>query len=422
MDDLLRRELEWQANEIERVLHNFGIYTTVFAGDVLPQFVSYQVDMGPGQRLREVETLHRELAIALDVKGVMIKPGEGCMVVEVPRGFSPVYLGDIVERLPETPGPHTVLLGLSDSSTPLLLYMASPLVAHVLVAGMTGCGKTELLRTMITSLSLWSDPREVGVYLIDPTGKLADLGRSPIVHGLSGADDAPYVLDGVLREMERRESLTRCPPRIYLVIDELADLVLVNRAAIEGALTRLVQRGRGAGIHVIASTQRPSAAVVQGIMKANFPVRISGAVNSALDASIATGVPQSGAERLLGRGDMLLASGGELVRFQTCMTLPGTLPTIEKSDQGKVRRVGESVEAVLGRMAQRLGLRGPGRPAKGATPEMITFAMSRLQETGKCTQRQVRRWHKRNFGTDVNPPRAAEAISEAKRRLGLRFS
>jgi DNA segregation ATPase FtsK/SpoIIIE-like protein len=285
---------------------------------------------------------------------------------------------------------------------------------------MTGSGKTELLRTMLVSLTMSGRRRDTITYLIDPKGrKLAGLAGLRSVMGVCGFEQAPGLLDHLIGAMERRGGWSG-ESHVYLFIDELADLVLVDRS-VEVALTRLVQRGREAGIHVVAATQRPSARVVQGLMRANFPVRVVGAVNSATEAAIATGMARSGAELLLGKGDMVLVHQGKAERFQAAFCSPEDLDQIGHlfiKEVNKSVRAGEP-ESLTVRLRERLRLRGPGRPAEGPTEGMINWALGRLIATGECSQRALREWHKLMFKSDVNPPRAAAAIQEARRRLEL---
>jgi len=130
------------------------------------------------------------------------------------------------------------------------------------------------------------------------------------------AGSAVAVLEALVAEMSRRDSAGRSLPRLVVAVDELADLVQTGGKPVTEALTRLTQRGREAGIHVVAATQRPSAALVGGLLKANFPVRLVGSVVSAEDAKVAAGIAGTEAERLLGRGDFMLVAKGQVVRFQ----------------------------------------------------------------------------------------------------------
>jgi S-DNA-T family DNA segregation ATPase FtsK/SpoIIIE len=188
-----------------------------------------------------------------------------------------------------------------------------------LVSGNTGSGKTVLARTMALSLALYNRPRVLQLVLIDPKrrgfGVLAALPHllTPLIHR---AGEATQVLGRLAEEMERRDLNGRSSPRIVVFIDELADLMIAGGRAIEQPLTRLAQRGREAGIHLVACTQRPAASVIGGLVKSNFPVRVVGSVASAEDAKVAAGLPRTGAERLLGRGDFLVVARGEKIRVQ----------------------------------------------------------------------------------------------------------
>ncbi len=209
---------------------------------------------------------------------------------------------------------------MTDDGAPLLIRLPSADVAHVLVAGMTGSGKTMLLQAIILSLTMLNEPREVGMVLMDPKGSAfrvfdgaPHLSR-PVIREV---DEGKEALASLTRLMEQRGGLGRTEgPHVVVVIDELADLLMTGGSELQGALTRLVQRGRGAGIHVVAATQKPTASVVGSLMKANFPVRLVGRVMSAMDARVASGWSGTGAERLEGRGDFIAVAEGRLTRFQ----------------------------------------------------------------------------------------------------------
>lgn len=201
----------------------------------------------------------------------------------------------------------------------MLVRLPSPDVAHILVAGTTGSGKTALVRSMLVSLAHLNPPRALRMVLLDPKGRgfrgldaFPHLLEPPVV----GADEAVPVLERLVQEMERRDGLHQSEPRLVVALDELADLMLVGGRDAEAALTRLVQRGREAGIHLIACTQKPTVAAVGSLIKSNFPVRLVGAVASPEDAKVAAGIAGTGAERLLGRGDFLLVAKGQTRRFQ----------------------------------------------------------------------------------------------------------
>jgi S-DNA-T family DNA segregation ATPase FtsK/SpoIIIE len=206
-------------------------------------------------------------------------------------------------------------------------------VAHVLLAGTTGSGKTALLRTLLLSLAMYNHPGQLQLVLVDPKGRglsplagLAHLwqGRGPV----QDTAEAAQVLVALTEEMVRRDANKRSLPRLVVGIDELADLLTVGGKLVADALTRLTQRGREAGIHVVAATQKPAAALVGSLVKANFPVRLVGSVVSPEDAKVAAGISGTGAERLLGRGDFLLVTKGQIIRFQAAYASSGELTAI----------------------------------------------------------------------------------------------
>lgn len=314
-----RRRLDRQANAIETILATHKIQGRVWGGTVTPRFIRYDLTAALGTRIQKVLSLRDEIAYSLGVSDIRIYRQGGVIRVEVPSQQSEVVrLLALNDKLPHLPA-LTAVLGIDHEGAPLLLRLPSPDVAHVLVAGTTGSGKTVLLRSLLLSLILNNPQRTMQLALIDPKGRgFTDLARAP--HLLR-----PIVTDGavaigllweLVREMERRDRDQRSEPAIIVGIDELADLRMSNGKAIEDCLSRLTQRGREAGIHVILATQRPAATVVGSLVKANLPVRLVGAVGSPEDAKVATGIARSGAERLKGRGDFLLVSRGETVRFQ----------------------------------------------------------------------------------------------------------
>jgi S-DNA-T family DNA segregation ATPase FtsK/SpoIIIE len=200
----------------------------------------------------------------------------------------------------------------------LLLRLSSPEVAHILVAGTTGSGKTALARGMLTSLALANDPDEVRMLLVDPKGRgLGPFAGLPHLMAplLREGEEAERRLRWLAEEMEWREQNGVSTPRVVVAVDEVADLV-AGTTELGEVLTRLAARGREAGIHLLLCTQKPTTETVGGLLRANLPCRLVGRVMSAQEAVLAAGIKQTGAERLLGRGDFLLVAGGEVVRFQ----------------------------------------------------------------------------------------------------------
>jgi len=358
----IRETLEFQADRIEAVLSSHRIQARVTGGTVTPRWIRFQVLPSVAAKISTIKGLNEELAAALDAPSCRVSRRGAAVDVEVPRDDPlPVQLMPLYRQLSEgadgTAGipPVTAVLGLAEDGAPLLIRLPSPDVAHILVAGTTGSGKTALMRTLTLSLAM-ANPApssfQMGrmgtseaagglrLMLIDPKGDafgvfqgLPHLARDVI----RKADEAAEALQSLVHLMERQgiaddyrgngPALDGCP-HIVVVIDELADLLMVGGNEIQRALTRLTQRGREAGIHVVAATQKPSAEILgpligqTGAVCANFPVRLVGRVTSASDARTATGWSGTGAERLMGRGDFLAVAEGRVIRFQAAYVSP----------------------------------------------------------------------------------------------------
>jgi S-DNA-T family DNA segregation ATPase FtsK/SpoIIIE len=314
-----RRTLEMQANQIEAVLAQNKVSGRVQGGTVTPRYIRFEIVTEMGSKISKVTGLADEIALALNKRQARVFREGGSIQVEVPRTQSdPVRLVPLCEQLSEVP-PVTAVLGLEQTGAPLLLRLSSPDVAHVLIAGTTGSGKTALARTLLASLAMYNRQSQVQLVLIDPKGRGFG-AMAALPHALGGVVSTPEAAVERLRwlviEMERRDREAISRPAIVVAVDELADLLQSGGAAVEAMLTRLAQRGREAGIHVVACTQKPTAALIGGAMKANFPIRLVGAVASKDEARYASGVTDSGAEKLEGKGDFLLVAKGDTVRFQ----------------------------------------------------------------------------------------------------------
>jgi S-DNA-T family DNA segregation ATPase FtsK/SpoIIIE len=375
----MRQMLEYQADRIEAVLAHHKVPARVTGGTVTPRWIRFQVVPALGARIASITGLAEELAAALDAPTVRVARQGATIAVEVPRDDPhPVRLIPLLRGMRNVP-PVTAVLGIAEDGVPLLIRLPSPDVAHILVAGTTGSGKTALLRAMVLSLAYFNgagrtehvamcpatcDPAslrpatcDLRLVLIDPKGSafrdlegLPHLAR-PVIRDPAEAVEA---LGSLVRLMEvqsrqgykdtRGEAspLSTC----ILIIDELADLLMVAGAEAERPLTRLLQRGREAGIHVIAATQKPTAAVIGSLVKANFPVRLVGKVTSPEDARVATGWKGTGAERLLGRGDFIAVAEGQLHRFQAAYIAPEEVSQVVAEIQNQ--RVGESANQRVG--------------------------------------------------------------------------
>jgi S-DNA-T family DNA segregation ATPase FtsK/SpoIIIE len=351
-----RMRLEYQADCIEATLSSHKVRTRVTGGVMTPRFVRFDLFPEPGTRIQRISNLAEELALSLNAPACRVFRRGGRVQVEVPREEpGEVKFLELDARLDQVPA-CSALLGLDEEGVPVLLRLPSADVAHVLISGNTGSGKTALARTMAVSLAKYNRPRALQLVFIDPKrrgfGVLEPLPHllTPLIHR---SDEAARVLERLVQEMERRDLCGRSSPRIVVFIDELADLMIAGGRSVEQPLTRLAQRGREAGIHLVACTQRPSASVIGGLIKSNFPVRIVGSVASAEDAKVAAGLPRTGAERLLGRGDFLVIARGEIIRVQGAY-----------ASAVEMRRI---VARIRGGQEQELGAVGLGQRVVDAT-------------------------------------------------------
>ncbi len=315
----MRRLLDYQADRIEQILSAHNVPSRVLGGVVTPRWIRFEIVPAMGTRVTNIARLSEEIALWLGSRGVRVRRDGGRIHIEVPREEGGmVQLLPLMARLGEIPR-HTAVLGLDEGGIPLLLRLPSPDVCHALVAGTTGSGKTALVRSMALSLALSNRAGELQLVIIDPKGRgytaLEGLPHllCPVVREV---DEAIETLDRLVYQMVRRDREGVQEPRLVVVIDEMADLVTAGGNAFVQMVTRLTQRGREAGIHLIGCTQKPTVEAIGSLVKSNFPVRLVGSVASPEDGRVATGLRASGAEKLLGRGDFLLVVKNELVRFQ----------------------------------------------------------------------------------------------------------
>jgi DNA segregation ATPase FtsK/SpoIIIE, S-DNA-T family len=322
-----QQRLHLQADRIEWVLYTHKAPARVTGGRVTPRTIQFHLTPAPTTKIAQVERLCEEIALALGASSARIARLNGQLSVEVPRadtrGLRFLELADRVRTHAQldqiVANPGTALLGLDTAGVPVLLRLGAPDVPHVLIAGTTGSGKTEAAKTMLASMMLFQKPRDLQLIVVDPKGSAFKLFEQlphllcPIIKNV---EDALANLEWLVAEMQRREEGEIARPRVVLLLDELADLLMQGGREVEDQLTRLVQRGRSAGISVIACTQKPTSAAVGSLVKANFPVRLVGKVTSAVEAHVAAGLAGTGAEKLAGRGDFILIAGGEKLRLQ----------------------------------------------------------------------------------------------------------
>jgi S-DNA-T family DNA segregation ATPase FtsK/SpoIIIE len=316
------------AEALVQTLAHFGVEASVIGQISGPRVTRYELQLAPGTKVSKVAALKDDLSYALATTEIRILapiPGKQAVGVELPNA-SPNYvaLGDIFDDLPATASPLSVWLGKDISGAAVWTDLAR--MPHVLIAGTTGSGKSGCINTILTSILLRSTPDDVRFILIDPK-KIELSYYESIPHLLtpvvSSPKEASTVLANVVSEMERRyERLSAVRarnlneanrafrsrgestlPHLLVVIDELADLMMIAPQDVEDAVIRLAQKSRAVGIHLVLATQRPSVDVITGMIKANVPSRIAFAVSSQTDSRVI--LDTSGAESLLGQGDML---------------------------------------------------------------------------------------------------------------------
>ena len=343
--------LNLQADKIETILAAHHAPARVWGGRLTPRTVQFHLAPSATTKLNKLEALTEEVALALGVPSVRLTRTNGTLSIEVPRSDSRlVTLGELNQQLANDDSIHhalaiagTTILGLDAEGVPLLLRLSSPDVAHCLVAGTTGSGKTELTRTMLASLVMHQKPRDLQIAIFDPKAhSFSAFARMPhlLCPIVSSSEETVARIRALVSEMERRDQSQVTRPHVVVVIDELADLIQSCGKDLEGLLTRLLQRGRSAGISVVARTQKPSAAAVSTLIRANFPVRLVGRVTSANDALVAAGVGGTGAEKLAGRGDFLLVTGAQTIRFQAAQTTAKDwMPNESPKEKGRLARM-----------------------------------------------------------------------------------
>lgn len=325
-------EIEAQGGTIEQTLHDFGVNATLVNVTKGPSVTRYELEPAPGVKVNKIQNLSEDIALKLAVSSVRIEPipGKAAIGIEVPSKTSePVSFRSIVDCPEVKNAKGKLCIGLGKDISGHVVVADLSKMPHLLIAGSTGSGKSVCINTIICSLLYKAAPDEVKLILVDP--KVVELTNyNGIPHLLTpvvtGPKQAASALHWAVVEMERRYSLFAKTqvrkiddynalvqpgeklPFIVVIIDELSDLMMVAAVDVEDAILRLAQKARAAGIHLILATQRPSVDVLTGTIKANIPSRIAFAVSSQIDSR--TILDASGAEKLLGRGDMLFFPTG----------------------------------------------------------------------------------------------------------------
>ncbi|WP_404427075.1 DNA translocase FtsK [Ureibacillus chungkukjangi] len=351
-----REWLESQADILVESLSYFQVTAQVEAITQGPAVTQFEITVGHGTKVSKIRNLSDDLKLALAAKDIRIQapiPGKSTIGIEIPNRISrAVQLSEVTcsDSFKDSESPLEAALGLDLTGKPVTIDLRK--MPHGLIAGATGSGKSVCINSILISLLYKADPNELKLMLIDP--KMVELAPfnniphlvSPVISDVKAATAA---LKWAVEEMERRYQLfahvgVRDLPRynklaeskgefghklpyILIVIDELADLMMMSPADVEEAICRIAQKARACGIHLIVATQRPSVDVITGLIKSNIPTRIAFAVSSQIDSR--TIIDSQGAERLLGRGDMLYLGNG----MSDPIRLQGTFVTDDEIEE-----------------------------------------------------------------------------------------
>ncbi|WP_102274229.1 DNA translocase FtsK [Cytobacillus massiliigabonensis] len=331
---------EWikeQEQLLNSTLKNFNVHAKVVNITQGPSVTRYEVQPEPGVKVNKITNLSDDIKLSLAARDIRIEapiPGKHTIGIEVPNKKSrPVFISEIINspEFRDSTSPLTAVLGLDIAGNPIVTDLRK--MPHGLIAGATGSGKSVCINSILVSLLYKATPDELKLILIDPKMvELAPYNRiphlvSPVITDVKAATAA---LKWAVEEMERRYELFAHAgvrdinrfnelamehkryadklPFMVIIIDELADLMMMSPADVEEAICRIAQKARACGIHLIIATQRPSVDVITGLIKANVPTRIAFSVSSQIDSR--TIIDISGAEKLLGRGDMLFLENG----------------------------------------------------------------------------------------------------------------
>ncbi len=384
-----QEELDETMDRLQGTLREFGLTSRVVDYVSGPIVTTFRVEMGEGERVSRIRSLEDDIALTLAAEKVRIFapiPGTSFVGIEIPnKARQDVHLGDV---LPEASGgPLEVAIGRDSSGKPVVADIAK--MPHMLVAGTTGSGKSVMINSMIMSLLMRTTPKQVRLIMIDPKRvEFSCYNGLPhlYVPVVTEPRQAASALQWAVSEMERRlkvferagareinvynrmiaqgkfaeaENPPEHMPYLVVIIDELSDLMMVAGKDVEASIVRIAQLARAAGIHLVIATQRPSANVVTGLIKSNIDNRVALKVSSGIDSRVI--LDETGAERLLGNGDMLFKYRGlNMQRVLGCYTSDSEINDVVEfiRDQAEPDYHEEILSAVV-----------PGQPGAGRTPE-----------------------------------------------------
>ncbi len=446
----IREELQTNATRLVDTLRSFKVRTKIVNISRGPAITRYELAPEEGVRVRSIANLVDDIALNLATTGVRIEapiPGKAAVGIEVPnKTVSTVYLRELIdtETFRKATSKLNVCLGVDVAGEPVFLDIVK--MPHLLIAGATGMGKSVCINSMITSLLYKGDPDEIKLILIDP--KKVELN---IYNGLphllvpvvSDPKKAAGTLQWAVTEMERRFELIEevgvrdvknynivtkddpekeFLPQIVIIIDELADLMMTAPDDVESSICRLAQKARAAGMHIIIGTQRPSVDVITGLIKANIPSRIACTVASQTDSRVI--LDMAGAEKLIGRGDMLYAPVGASKprRVQGAFVSESEVESVVsyiKTENGDVSEYNSDIIASIDRAAASCGSKKGASGGFGAVSDeggdeggdpMLRAAIELALESDKISTSLIQRRLSLGYG------RAAKLIDEMEKR------
>jgi len=424
-----RRDLLTNARKLEETLKTFGVKAKVLQVSVGPAITRYEIQPSPGVKVSKIIGLSDDIALNMAATSVRIEapiPGKSAIGLEIPnKEIVPVSLKEIIESsvFRKHLSNIAVALGKDIAGKPVVSDLSE--MPHLLIAGATGSGKSVCINCLISSLLFKASPAHVKLIMIDP--KMVELNHyNDIPHLLAPVVTDPRkatnILNWSVQEMHNRykefsgigvkdifrynqvkqmENKDEYMPQIVIIIDELSDLMMVSPAQVEDSICRLAQMARAAGIHLVIATQRPSVDVITGVIKANIPSRISFAVSSQVDSR--TILDMSGAEKLLGKGDMLYFPVGKTkpIRIQGAMVEEEEVEKVVSfiKEQIKVEYSEEVMEAA--------------KPAETSNndrdillPKAIEIVVERQQASASLLQRKLK----------IGYARAARIIDQLEER------
>ena len=407
------------AHLLEETLQSFNITAKVINISVGPVVTRYELQPAPGVRVNRITTLSNDIALALAAPRVRIEapiPGKAAVGIEVPnKDAATVLLRDIIEseEFENAKSPVTMALGKDIAGKIIVADLGK--MPHMLIAGSTGSGKSVCINDLIISMIYKSSPQELQLILVDPKmvelsvfGTLPHLLIPVVTEPKKAASALRWAVNEMTlrykkftevgaRELTRYNALMEDPkkkiPKLVIIIDELADLMMVAPDDVEDSICRIAQLGRAAGIHLIVATQRPSADIITGLIKANIPSRCAFAVSSAIDSRII--LDATGAEKLLGRGDMLFHpnGAGKPTRLQCAYVSDEEVERVMSGFKKEETQFSDDVLSEINDEAKggaQGGVFGEGKQEDDLLGEAVRIVMENGQASISMIQRRLR--------------------------------